>query len=61
MTYLKINRKWQYLAVIIDLYSRKVVGWELLDTRTVESTLSALNKAFRRRSNKIRSNISQRP
>ncbi|WP_444912773.1 IS3 family transposase [Microbulbifer sp. PAAF003] len=49
ITYLKINGQWQYLAVIIDLYSRKVLGWELSDTRTVELTLSALNKAVRRR------------
>ncbi|BBM02526.1 transposase [Microbulbifer sp. GL-2] len=49
VTYLKINGQWQYLAVIIDLYSRKVLGWELSDTRTVELTLSALNKAVRRK------------
>ncbi|WP_445359462.1 IS3 family transposase [Microbulbifer sp. ANSA005] len=49
VTYMKINGQWQYLAVIIDLYSRKVLGWELSDTRTVELTLSALNKAVRRR------------
>ncbi|WP_445358581.1 DDE-type integrase/transposase/recombinase [Microbulbifer sp. ANSA005] len=35
--------------MIIDLHSRKVLGWELSDTRTVELTLSALNKAVRRR------------
>ncbi|WP_444939565.1 transposase [Microbulbifer sp. JMSA002] len=40
---------------MIDLYSRKVLGWELSDTRTVELTLSALNKAVRRRN--IESNL----
>lgn len=45
VTYLKINGKWQYLAVVMDLYSRKIVGWELSASRTVALTLSALNKA----------------
>ena len=45
VTYLKVNGEWQYLAVVIDLYSRKVIGWELSSNRTVELTLSALKKA----------------
>ena len=45
VTYLKVNGAWQYLAVIIDLYSRRVVGWELSGSRTVALTLSALKKA----------------
>ncbi|QFT56724.1 Integrase core domain protein [Microbulbifer sp. THAF38] len=49
VTYLKINGQWQYLAVIFDLYSRKVVGWEMSNTRTVKLTLSVLNTAVRRR------------
>lgn len=49
VTYLKVNGQWQFLAVVIDLYSRKVIGWELSSTRTVALTLSALNKAIRAR------------
>jgi transposase InsO family protein len=49
VTYLKIHGQWQYLAVVIDLYSRKVVGWELSATRTVALTLSALRKAITNR------------
>ena len=45
VTYLKVNGAWQYLAVIMDLYSRKIVGWELSESRSVALTLSALNKA----------------
>jgi len=45
VTYLKLHGVWQYLAVIIDIYSRKVVGWELSGTRTVALTLAALEKA----------------
>ena len=47
VTYLKVNGQWQYLAVVMDLYSRKIVGWELSGNRTVGLTLSALNKALR--------------
>ena len=45
VAYLKFQGGWLYLAVVIDLYSRKVIGWELSKTRTVALTLAALNKA----------------
>lgn len=47
VTYLKINGEWSYLAVIIDLYSRSIVGWELSQSRTADLTVSALKKALR--------------
>ena len=31
ITYLKIGRKWHYLTVFIDLFSRIIVGWDLSD------------------------------
>jgi len=31
ITYIPIKDKWLYLAVVIDLYSRKVVGWAMDD------------------------------
>lgn len=46
VTYLKINGEWSYLAVIIDLFSRNIVGWELSQTRTADLTVSALKKAL---------------
>ncbi|MFW0778502.1 MAG: IS3 family transposase [Rickettsiales bacterium] len=46
VTYLKVNGEWSYLAVVIDLYSRRIVGWELDRTRTAELTVSALKKAL---------------
>lgn len=46
ITYLKVNDQWLYLAVIIDLYSRSIVGWELSKYRTSEVTVSALRKAL---------------
>lgn len=49
ITYLKVNQKYRYLAVVIDLYSRKIVGWSLGDRRTVELTMRAMNAAIARR------------
>ncbi len=46
ITYLKIKGKWQYLAVVMDLYSRKILAWSLSDRRTVNLTTKTLNKAI---------------
>ena len=46
VTYLKVNGHWSYLAVILDLYSRRIVGWELSQTRTADLTVAALRKAL---------------
>lgn len=40
VTYIETAEGWLYLAIILDLYSRKVVGWAMrdrLDTQLVES------------------------
>jgi transposase InsO family protein len=49
ITYLKIDRRWFYLAVIIDLYSRRVIGWSFDKHRKVSLTLRALNYAVKNR------------
>jgi len=49
ITYLRIGRKWYYLSVFIDLFSRIVVGWDLSDSLERYSTMKALNKAILRR------------
>ena len=46
VTYLKFKGTWQYLSVVMDLYSRQVIGWALSGSRTVDLTLSALSKAL---------------
>src|SRR5262245_6074173 len=49
ITYIKLARGWAYLAVVLDLYSRKVVGWAL-DTHVRETLiLEALTMALGRR------------
>jgi len=49
ITYLKVGRKWHYLTVFIDLYSRIVVGWNLSESLGRYSTMHAMNKALMRR------------
>lgn len=45
ITYIKVNRTWLYLAVVLDLFSRKVIGW-CLDNHMRESLiLNAFNMA----------------
>ena len=46
ITYLKVGRKWHYLSVFIDLFSRIVVGWDLSDSLDRQSTIKAFNKAL---------------
>ena len=49
ITYIKVQGQWCYLAVVMDLFSRKVVGWSLEKYKTAELTLSALRKALKMR------------
>lgn len=45
LTYLPTFDGWLYLGVILDLYSRKVVGWSFGTTLETELALSALQMA----------------
>jgi len=49
ITYIPTKDGWLYLSVIMDLYSRKVVGWEANGRLNQELTLRALQKAIERR------------
>jgi len=45
ITYIRVRRTWLYLAVVMDLFSRKVIGWSL-DTHMREGLiLEAFNMA----------------
>ena len=46
VSYLKVKGEWIYLSVILDLYSRKVIGWSLGRHRTTELTLKSLGMAL---------------
>ena len=47
-TYIKTRSGWLYHAVVLDLYSRKVVGWSFSRSRNAELTKSALRMALSR-------------
>lgn len=49
ITYLKVKGKYRYLTVIMDLYSRRILGWTLSRFRTSQITLKALMYATRNR------------
>lgn len=50
ITYIWTDEGWLYLAVVIDLFSRRVIGWSM--SQSMESSLvtDALRMAFERRS-----------
>jgi len=49
ITYIPTKEGWLYLATVIDLYSRKVVGWSMDDTMKVSLVNDALEMAIKRR------------
>jgi putative transposase len=49
VTYLKVNQQWRYLAVVMDKYSRKILGWDLSAHRDTDLTVSAYRKATQTR------------
>ena len=49
ITYLATRTGWLYLTVIIDLFSRMVVGWALSSSLSHEMVVVALKRAIRRR------------
>jgi transposase InsO family protein len=49
ITYVSTDEGWAYLAVLLDLYSRAVVGWAVDATLSTQLPLAALDAAVRRR------------
>lgn len=54
ITYIKTHEGWLYLAVVIDLFSRRVVGWSAQPRMTTDLALQALLAAVWRRKPKAR-------
>jgi putative transposase len=46
ISYIWTNEGWLYLAIVLDLYSRKIVGWSLSERMTKELVISTFLKAY---------------
>jgi transposase InsO family protein len=49
LTYIRVANEWNYLAVVMDLFSRRIIGWSLGKYKTAELTLRALKQALKTR------------
>lgn len=50
ITYIKLpDNSWQYLSVIMDRYSRRIISWSLGDKRNAAITIATLERAMRNR------------
>lgn len=52
ITYIRTYEGWLYLAVVMDLYSRKVIGWSMKATMAKEIVIDSLMMAVWRRNPK---------
>jgi putative transposase len=52
ITYIRTWEGWLYLAVVMDLFSRKIVGWSTNPTLRLDLALDAVLMAVKRRSPK---------
>ena len=53
ITYLRTEKGFVYLSLLTDMYSRKIVGWSVSESLSIEGSLDALKKALREHSPQI--------
>ena len=49
ITYIWVGHRWAYLAVVMDLFNRKIVGWSLSYSAGTDLVIKAFNMAFESR------------
>ncbi len=54
ITYIRTNDGWLYLATVIDLFSRRIIGYQMSNRMTKDLVISALQKALKSRKNPSR-------
>jgi len=52
-TYIKVSGKWYYLCIVMDLFSRKVIAWNISSKPDVELVMNAFKKAYEKRNQPI--------
>ena len=50
VTYLRTHEGWMYLAIVMDLYSRRIIGWAIHKRLTVDLVSRAMQMAINLRS-----------
>ena len=48
-TYIKVNGKWYYLCIIMDLFSRKIIAWHISSRADVDFVTTTFQKAYTKR------------
>ncbi|PNZ35107.1 IS3 family transposase, partial [Staphylococcus lutrae] len=46
ITYIYTREGWLYLATVMDLFSRRIIGWSMSNRMTKDLVISALERAF---------------
>ena len=46
MTYLRTHQGWLYLAIVMDLYSRRIIGWAMDKRMTTDLVARAMQRAI---------------
>jgi len=54
ITYIKTHEGWIFLATVIDLYSKKIIGWATGHRQTTPLIIKALTMATKRLSKNIK-------
>jgi len=49
LTYIKVEQRYQHLITIMDVCSRRILGWSLCNTRTADDVLALLRRVIRKR------------
>ena len=53
ITYLPVGGRWMYLATVIDVYSRRLIGYSMADYMRADLVIDALNAAVRTRGGRV--------